>query len=69
MVVQFAKARGYKVIGIDVGPEKKSMATDAGADAYIDALAVKAEDVPAEVQKLTNGLGAHAVRPYVVSLT
>lgn len=59
MVVQFAKAMGYKVIGIDLGDEKKDTALHAGADDFVDVS--KVEDVGAAVKKLTaDGLGAHA---------
>lgn len=61
MVVQFCKAMGFKVIAVDLGADKKKVAEEAGADAFIDVTTVKPEDLPAEVQKLTPGnLGAHA---------
>jgi len=60
MVVQFCKAKGYKTIGVDLGADKTETVKNAGADAYIDLSVTKADDLPAEVQKLTDGLGAHA---------
>lgn len=57
--VQVAKAKGYKVIAIDSGDAKRKLCTDEfGADAFLD---FKTDDIEAEVMKLTDGLGAHAV--------
>lgn len=75
MVVQFATAMGHNVIGIDVGEEKRAVATEAGAKHFIDV--TKTEDVGAAVKKLTpDGKGAHAcivaagnAKAYVVAPT
>ncbi|WOO84322.1 Alcohol dehydrogenase 1 [Vanrija pseudolonga] len=60
MVVQFAKARGLRVIAIDVGADKKEATLATGADEYVDITGTK--DLPATVAALTpDGLGVHGV--------
>ena len=49
MVVQMAKIKGCRVIGIAGGPEKCAIVSGLGADAMID---YKADDVPAKIQEL-----------------
>lgn len=49
MVVQMAKIKGCRVIGIAGGPEKCAIVTGLGADAMID---YKNEDVPARIAEL-----------------
>lgn len=56
--VQIAKEKGLKVIAIDTGEQKKNLCLRLGATAYLD---FKSDNVEAEVQKLTDGYGAHAV--------
>jgi alcohol dehydrogenase, propanol-preferring len=56
--VQIAVSRGYKVIGVDTGEEKRRMVMGLGATAFVD---FKSENVEEEVKKLTNGYGAHGV--------
>lgn len=59
MVVQFAHAQGFKVIGIDVGEDKAKVVKEAGGDHFVDATNPNAIE---EVKKLTgDGLGTHAV--------
>lgn len=59
MVVQFATAMGFKVIGIDLGDDKSATAKEAGAKEFVDVS--KVDDVGAAVKKLTeDGMGAHA---------
>lgn len=52
-----SKGMGMRVIGIDA-PEKKDIATECGAEVFIDHTQGKAEE---EVKKATGGLGAQAV--------
>lgn len=57
--IQFAKALGLKVIGVDARDEGLSLSKEAGADVVIDARKGK-EFVVQETQKVTNGAGADA---------
>lgn len=57
--IQFARAMGYRVIAIDVGPEKEQYCINCGAEAYFNALDNK--DLPTEIENLTNGEGASCV--------
>ncbi|WP_265108157.1 zinc-dependent alcohol dehydrogenase family protein [Halosolutus halophilus] len=54
--VQIATALGGTVVAVDVREEPLAMATDLGAEATIDAS--EREDVPAEIEAITDG-GAH----------
>ncbi|KAK5082221.1 hypothetical protein LTR05_007365 [Lithohypha guttulata] len=56
--VQIAASRGYKVIAIDSGKEKRKLCLDLGAALFID---FREEDIEAEVSRATGGYGAHAV--------
>lgn len=56
--VQIASSRGYKVIAIDSGKEKRKLCLDLGAALFID---FREEDVEAKVRQVTEGYGAHAV--------
>ncbi|KAM9899497.1 hypothetical protein OXX69_009451 [Metschnikowia pulcherrima] len=58
LAVQYAKAMGYRVLGIDGGDDKAEFAKSLGAEAFVDFFKVK--DVVEEVQKITNG-GPHGV--------
>ena len=53
-----AKGMGLRVIGID-HPSKKELATQSGAEHFIDF--TQSKDVAEDVKALTGGLGAHAV--------
>lgn len=55
--IQFAKALGYKVIGIDARDEGLSLSKENGADVVVDARKGKEQAVK-EVQEVTNGQGA-----------
>jgi alcohol dehydrogenase, propanol-preferring len=57
--VQFAKAMGMRVIAVDGGKEKEEMCKKIGAEHFIDFMKVK--DVPAEVVKIADGVGAHGL--------
>ena len=57
--VAYAKAMGMRVIAVDGGPDKEEMCKQIGADHFIDFL--KVQDIPGEVAKLTDGLGAHGL--------
>jgi NADPH:quinone reductase len=56
-VVQIAKARGCRVIGIDRTPPSRESAAGRLIDDYV----ATASDVPAEVRRLTGGSGAQVV--------
>lgn len=56
-VVQYARAQGALVIGVDTGPGRREFVLGLGANEYID---FAAEDPVQKVQDIT-GLGAHAV--------
>lgn len=57
--IQFAKALGLKVIGVDARDEGLELSKEAGADVVIDARKGK-EFVVGEAQKVTGGTGADA---------
>ncbi|KAF2277966.1 uncharacterized protein EI97DRAFT_449368 [Westerdykella ornata] len=58
--VQLAKAMGLRPVAIDTGAEKKKLCLEvAGAEAFIDFKEVS--DVAAEVVRICDGIGAHAV--------
>ena len=60
MAIQYAKAMGLHVIGIDGGAEKGKSCATLGAEAYVDFMSSK--DLVQEVKKATpDGLGPHAV--------
>ncbi|KAK4221142.1 dehydrogenase-like protein [Podospora fimiseda] len=66
MAVQYAKAMGLHVIGIDSGEEKGESVKSLGATAYVDFTTSK--DLVAEVKAATpDGLGPHAVLLLAVS--
>ncbi|KAI1417933.1 GroES-like protein [Hypoxylon sp. FL1857] len=57
--VQFAKAMGVNVLGIDARGEGLRVSSECGADVVVDARKGKAE-VVGQVQSVTGGEGAHA---------
>ncbi|KAL0262495.1 hypothetical protein SLS55_001463 [Diplodia seriata] len=57
--VQFAKARGLRVVAVDARDEGLALAREAGADVVVDARGGK-EKVVDEVQRVTGGAGADA---------
>jgi propanol-preferring alcohol dehydrogenase len=57
VAVQYAKAMGLKVVGLDVTPEKLALARSVGADVTVNALDA---DAAAQVLEATHG-GAHGV--------
>jgi propanol-preferring alcohol dehydrogenase len=60
MAIQYAKAMGLNVIGIDGGAEKGQSCKTLGAEAYVDFM--NSKDLVQEVKKATpDGLGPHAV--------
>lgn len=58
LAVQYAKAMGYRVVGIDGGADKGELAKRVGAEVFIDYL--KHSNVVEAVQEATNG-GPHGV--------
>ncbi|KKA21449.1 Alcohol dehydrogenase [Rasamsonia emersonii CBS 393.64] len=58
LAVQYARAHGASVIGVDKGDDKRAFVLSLGAAEFIDF--TKTPDVIQEVQRITNG-GAHAV--------
>ncbi len=63
VAIQYAKAMGMKVIGIDITEDKLKLAREAGADHAVNALDKDAVD---RVAKITGG-GAHGVLVTAVS--
>jgi len=57
--IQFAKALGMKVIGIDARDEGLELSKSAGADLVVDARKGK-DEVVKEVQQATDGVGCYA---------
>ncbi|EGV66487.1 Alcohol dehydrogenase [Yamadazyma tenuis] len=58
LAIQYAKAMGYRVLGIDGGEEKGEFVKSLGAEYYVDF--TKSKDVAKEIIKVTNG-GPHGV--------
>ncbi|KAL6930254.1 probable Alcohol dehydrogenase 1 [Hanseniaspora guilliermondii] len=58
LAVQYAKAMGLRVIGIDGGEGKEELFKKCGGEIFVDF--TKEKDVPAAINKATNG-GAHGV--------
>ena len=58
LAVQYAKAMGYRVLGIDGGPGKEELFTSLGGEVFIDF--TKEKDIVSAVVKATNG-GAHGI--------
>ena len=57
--IQFAKAFGLKVIGVDARDEGLALSKETGADVVVDARTEK-EEVVKEIMKATGGEGCHA---------
>lgn len=57
--IQFAKAMGLKVVGVDARDEGLNLSKQSGADIVVDARKEKSEFVQ-EVQRATGGGGVHA---------
>jgi propanol-preferring alcohol dehydrogenase len=58
LAIQYAVARGLRVIAIDSGEDKKQLVLSLGAEAWIDFK--ETQDLVADVKRLTGGLGAHS---------
>nr|AAP51047.1 alcohol dehydrogenase 2 [Lachancea kluyveri] len=58
LAIQYAKAMGYRVLGIDGGDEKAALFNELGGEVFIDF--TKTKDVTKAVIDATNG-GAHGV--------
>ncbi len=58
LLCQMAKRRGAIVIGTASTPEKRALATDAGADEVID---YTTQDFVVETRRITDGAGVHVV--------
>lgn len=58
LLCQMAKRRGAFVIGTASTPEKRALATDAGADEVID---YTTQDFVVETRRITDGAGVHVV--------
>jgi len=66
LAIQYAKAMGLNVIGIDTGDDKKKMCADLGAASFIDFSTSK--DIVKDVQAASpDGTGPHAVILLAVS--
>ncbi|KAF2758723.1 GroES-like protein [Pseudovirgaria hyperparasitica] len=57
--VQLAKAMGFRPVVTDSGADKKKLALEMGAEAFVDFREV--EDVPKAVVEACDGIGAHGV--------
>ncbi|VVT44527.1 uncharacterized protein SAPINGB_P000446 [Magnusiomyces paraingens] len=64
LAVQYAKAMGFRVIGIDSGEAKKKLVLSTGGEAFID---FKTDDIVKGVLAATDGEGAQAVVHVAVS--
>ncbi|KAF2708023.1 alcohol dehydrogenase [Pleomassaria siparia CBS 279.74] len=60
--IQYAKAMGYKTIGLDINDSQLEMAKSVGADAVFNSMSNK--NYVEEVKKLTGGKGVHAAAVY-----
>ena len=58
LAVQYAKAMGYRVVGIDGGEEKEKLFKSIGGEVFVDF--TKEKDIIGTIIKATNG-GAHGV--------
>ncbi|AEY94735.1 FAAR084Wp [Eremothecium gossypii FDAG1] len=58
LAIQYARAMGYRVLGIDGGDEKEALFRKLGGEVFVDFR--KSKDVVADVVKATGG-GAHGV--------
>ena len=61
MAVQYAKADGYKVIAVDHGSKKSIVVDKLHADAFVDFTQFDDAGLAAEIHKIADGRGAHAV--------
>lgn len=60
LACQYAKAMGFRVIGIDSGEEKEKMVKELGAETFCDF--AKSQDLVKDVKAATeDGMGPHAV--------
>lgn len=57
--VQLAKAMGYRPVVVDSGSDKRNVALQAGAEAFVDY--EKVDNVAKEVIRVCDEVGAHAV--------
>lgn len=60
--VQYAKAMGFKTIGLDINDSQLDMAKKCGADAVFNTMTNK--NYEEEIKKLTDGKGCHAAAVY-----
>jgi propanol-preferring alcohol dehydrogenase len=58
LAVQYARARGLRVIAIDSGEEKRELCEKLGAEVWLDF--AKTKDIVSAIRDATDGLGAHA---------
>jgi propanol-preferring alcohol dehydrogenase len=58
LAIQYARARGLRVIAIDTGDEKKELCLRLGAEKWIDFR--ESKDLVKDIRDITDGLGAHA---------
>lgn len=67
VAIQYAKAMGMNVIGIDGGEQKRDFMKRMGADEAIDFKVCK--DIVAEIKRITGGEGAHGALMLAAVLT
>lgn len=58
LALQYARVMGLKTIAIDTGADKEKLCMELGATTWLDFK--KEKDIVAAVQRVTDGLGAHA---------
>ncbi|KAG7439965.1 GroES-like protein [Guyanagaster necrorhizus] len=58
LAVQYARARGLRVIAIDTGAEKKKLCESLGAEVWIDFK--ESKNIVEDVKAATGGFGAHS---------
>lgn len=62
LAVQYAKAMGARVVGVDAGDGKRALCTELGADDFIDYSAHASDaELAASIKKATGGGGARVV--------
>lgn len=64
LAVQYAKAMGFRVIGVDTGAAKKDLVLSTGGEVFVDFMS---DDVSKKILEATEGQGADAVVHVAVS--
>ncbi len=64
LAVQIGRAAGYRVVGVDIDDQRVALARQLGAHAALNSTT---QDVPAQINALTDGFGADAVVIYAAT--